>query len=167
MEKIENIIKEHFFFRDLNNEQVNTLAKCASFEIIDPDKYILTVKEEAKNFYLILEGSVSLQVFSHERGTINLEVIQEGEFLGWSWLFSPYKWRFDAKTNEKTKFLCFDAKILKNEMAKDPELGFKIHKLFSQLIIERLQALRFKFLDVLEKYPQVEFEEIRIIDLTL
>src|SRR5688572_25225497 len=105
MDKIEKIISDHLFFKDLNREQKNCLVKCAAFEVIDTDKYIFTAKDEAKFFYLILEGSVSLQLFSHERGTVNLEVIQEGEFLGWSWLFPPYKWRFDAKTNEKTKVL--------------------------------------------------------------
>lgn len=167
MESIKKIISEHLFFQDLSKEQVDSLANCASFEIIDTDKYIFTAKQEARNFYLILEGSVGLQLFSHERGIINLETIQGGEFLGWSWLFPPYKWRFDAKVIEKAKVLVFDANALKKIMSNDHQLSNIIHKLFTQIIIERLQAIRYKFLDVLEKNPQIEFEEIRVLDITI
>ena len=166
MTTLEKIISEHLFFKGLKNEHISSLVKCASFSVFDKDKYIFSAQEEAKYFYLILEGSVSLQIFSHERGTVRLEAIEEGQFLGWSWLFPPYKWQFDAKTLEHTRVIIFDAQALKIVMAQDWELGFKIHKLFTQLIIQRLQTLRYKFLDVLEKYPQIEFEEISIINIT-
>lgn len=172
MQKIEEIISDHLFFKDLKKQQIDSLIKCAKFEIFDANKYILNAKEEANQFYLILDGMVNLQLFSHEKGLISFEIIEEGEFVGWSWLFPPYKWRFDVKTIEKTKVISFDTKALLKIFEQDTDLGYKMHRLFSQLIIERLQALRFKFLDVLFKFLDVleeepKIKEINIIDINL
>lgn len=149
--KISAIILEHLFFKDLTHQEVEILTKHAKFEEFNKSDFLLSAREESRTFYLVLSGIVSLQIFSHERGIVELETIQEGEFLGWSWLSSPYKWHFDAVATEKAKTITFDAKALKKEMDHNPVFGFKMYKIFTPIIIERLQAARKNLIELEEE----------------
>ena len=96
VENLKKIIEEHFFFKDFNPEEIEILLKHASLVNFNEGEFLLTTRQEARNFYFILSGSVSLQVFSHEHGIIEFENIQDGEILGWSWLVFPFVYHFDA-----------------------------------------------------------------------
>ena len=151
VKKINSIITEHLFFKSLTRNEIDSLVNNAKIETFSEGDFLLSARDEAKTFYLILSGSVSLQLFSHERGILELETIQEGEFVGWSWLSSPYKWHFDIVSVEKTQVITFDAKAIKKEMENNPEFGFKIYKIFTPIIIERLQATRKNLMNLEEE----------------
>ena len=51
----------------------------------------------ADTFYVLRHGSVALETFVPTRGPVVIETIEAGEVLGWSWLFAPYRWHFDAR----------------------------------------------------------------------
>ena len=59
--------------------------------------------EEANNFYLIRSGRVALQLFADRRGPLVISTLEEGDILGWSWLSSPYRWKFTARALEVTR----------------------------------------------------------------
>ena len=59
-----------------------------------------------------------------------LQTLGAGDALGWSWLFPPYPWRFNASALELAPTKCDD----------DHSLGYEIVKRFAQVIIRRLQA---------------------------
>lgn len=149
--KISAIISEHLFFKNLTKEENEILTNHAKFEHFNKGEFLLSAREESKIFYLVLSGIVSLQIFSHERGIVELETIQEGEFLGWSWLSSPYKWHFDGVATEKTTTITFEAKALKREMEHNISLGYKMYKIFTPIIIERLQAARKNLIELEEE----------------
>ena len=45
----------------------------------------------------IRHGSVALETFVPARGAVTIETLEPGEVVGWSWLFPPYRWHFDAR----------------------------------------------------------------------
>lgn len=149
-ESTKNIITENLLFKDFNNEEIDILVKNSSFVSFDSGDFIVSARQDAKHFYFIINGSVSLQAFSHEHGVIELENIQDGEILGWSWLIPPYKYHFDAIILDKTRAIQFDAHALKIEMQNNHEFGYKIYKLIVPVIIERLQASRENILELYE-----------------
>ena len=150
-ERIKNIIRENLLFKNFNHDEIDFLAKHSTINSFNQGEFIFSARLEAKNFYLLIDGTVSLQVFSHEHGIIELDNLQDGEFLGWSWLISPHNYHFDAVAFEKTNTICFDAKEIKKEMDNNHEFGYKMYKLFTPVIIERLQASRSNILDLYEK----------------
>lgn len=150
-ERIKNIIAEDLLFNNFNQSELDLLANNCKFLNFNEGDFLFNIDQEAKAFYLIISGAVSLQIFSHEHGIVELENIQDGEFLGWSWLISPYKYHFDAVIFEKTKVLCFDAKAIKHEMDNNHEFGYKMYKLITPIITERLQASRSNILNLYEK----------------
>jgi CRP-like cAMP-binding protein len=68
--------------------------------------------------------------------------------LGWSWLFPPYRWHFDARALELTRAIALDGKCLREKCEEDHDLGYELVKRVAQIIMERLQATRLQLLDV-------------------
>ena len=58
---------------------------------------LLREGEPAERFYLIRHGMVALEVDAPGRGPLVIETLDEGEVVGWSWLFAPYRWAMDGR----------------------------------------------------------------------
>jgi CRP-like cAMP-binding protein len=104
--------------------------------------------EPADQFYLMRHGNVALEIPSPHRGAIRLEIVGEGNVFGWSWLFPPYTWQFDARAVELTRALSLDGKCLRGKCEDNPVLGYDLMKRFSAVMQDRLQATRIRLLDV-------------------
>ena len=144
---LNNLISDNLIFQELEKSFVDILAENSVYLEIEPEVFIFSAREVAKNFYLILEGQVSIQMFSHEKGSITIEEIKPGNLLGWSWLKTPNKWQFDTVTLTKTKLISFDAKKIMEKMNENKAFGFAIQNIFLNIIIERLQATRLRLLN--------------------
>jgi CRP/FNR family transcriptional regulator, cyclic AMP receptor protein len=148
MRTIETIIGEHPFFKDLAPSYLALLAGCASNARFNPNEFIFREGEVADQFYLIRYGKVSLDVYVPGRGPVTIQTINEDEVLGWSWLFPPYQWHFDARTLILTRAIVFDGQCLRTKCETDHELGYELMKRFAQIIVQRLQAARLQNLDL-------------------
>ncbi len=76
------------------------------------------------------------------------QTVAEGDVLGWSWLFPPYRWVFDAQALELTRALVFDGTCLRGKCEDDHNLGYELMKRFAHVVVQRLQATRLQLLDV-------------------
>ncbi len=95
-----------------------------------------------------LAGRVALEVNVPGRGPFQLESCGEGGVLGWSWLFPPYKWHFDARAVGLVGALAFDGACLRGKCEGDHDLGYELHRRFEAVLIDRLQATRLRLLDL-------------------
>ena len=68
--------------------------------------------------------------------------------LGWSWLFPPYRWQFDARATAETSAIALDGACLRGKCDDDSALGYRLMQRFAQLIQQRLQQTRLQLLDV-------------------
>lgn len=106
----------------------------------------------ANRFYLIRSGKIELQTaagFEHQ--PVIIETIGAGSVLGWSWLFSPYCWHFDACAITPVKAIFFYGTRLREECEINHELGYELMKRVSAVVIERLQATRRRLIEQREK----------------
>lgn len=149
MEKhtLEPILKNSLFFKDIKPEHLQILVGCASNVRFDPDRFIFREGDEANRFYIIREGSVAIELAT-PTGIVTIQTLQENEVLGWSWLFPPYRWHFDARANGPTLALALDGKCLREKCEHDPSLGYELMKRFARIVIDRLQATRLQLLDL-------------------
>ncbi len=88
------------------------------------------------------------------RGDILIETIDAGEVLGWSWLFEPYRWHFDAVASDDVGAVAFDGECLRKKCEEDHELGHSLILRFAQVMIDRLQHTRMRMLDVYGSSPR-------------
>jgi CRP/FNR family transcriptional regulator, cyclic AMP receptor protein len=145
--KIAALIKAHPFFKDLDPHQQRLLADCAMEKTFEAGEIIFREGDPANRFYLILEGKVALESYIIGRGRLEIQDIEAGDVLGWSWLLPPYYWQFDARALVETKALFFYATPLRDEAENDHELGYELFKRISQVMLKRLQATRRRLLE--------------------
>jgi CRP-like cAMP-binding protein len=151
MEALEKILAAHPFFEGLAPDLVNLIAVSASHVNYDPGQMIYREGEEANQFHLIHFGKVAIEVFDSKRGSLVIQTVGPGDVLGWSWLFPPYKWNFDARAVELTRAVALDGKTLREKAEVDHRLGFELLKRFSRIVVERLHAMRLQMLDIYGK----------------
>lgn len=97
----------------------------------------------ANRFYLVCSGKVALQSMADsEHESIPIETIEAGSVLGWSWLFPPYFWHFQAQAVTPVVAIFFYGTRLREQCEADHELGYEIMKRISAVVVERLQMTR-------------------------
>lgn len=151
MKDIKTLIQEHPFFAGLDAAYLELAAGCASNAHFHAGEYLFHEGDPADHFYLLRSGRVGLEIAAPGREPVTLETIQAGEVIGWSWLFPPYLWQFDAKATETVKATAFDGKCLRQKCQANHDLGYELAMRSAQIMIQRLQATRLQLLDVYAK----------------
>jgi CRP/FNR family cyclic AMP-dependent transcriptional regulator len=132
---------QHPFLKDMSPEHVKVLQECSMRCHFDAGELIFQEGEIANRFYLIQKGKIAL-VSKNEAQSQQIQVIGAGDVLGWSWLFPPYTWYFDARAVEATEAIFLYGTRLREACESDPGLGYDLMQRMSKVIIERLQATR-------------------------
>jgi len=125
-------------------ERVLALAFEVSFE---PDQIIFREADPSSFFYLILSGTVSVEVAMPGR-VLRIQTVGEGEELGWSSIMDTVNKQFQARSLSQVKAAAFDGVRLKAECDADPAFGYSIMCRILEVAAERLRATRFQMLDV-------------------
>jgi CRP/FNR family cyclic AMP-dependent transcriptional regulator len=153
---LDTLISEHPFLRGLSSEHLSILTDCAMFSEFTEDQLIFSEGDPANRFYLILEGKVTLESHVRDSGTVPIQTIGAGDVLGWSWLFPPYHWHFDARALEPTRAIFFYGTRLREKCDQDHALGYELMKRTAEVVIKRLQATRRQLLDVSGILPEAD-----------
>jgi CRP-like cAMP-binding protein len=132
----------------LDEERLALLAGCAGNVRFGAGETIFRRGDPADVFYVLRHGTVALEMFVPARGPLMIETIEAGEVLGWSWLFAPYRWHFDARALTVVRATGFDGACLREKCATDPALGYELMGRFAHVLMERLQWTRVRLLDV-------------------
>lgn len=148
MKDIRTLIQEHPFFAGLDVTSLELVAACASNVHFAAREYLFHEGDPADQFYLLRSGRVRLETAVPGRTPVALETIQAGEVIGWSWLFPPYLWHFDAVATESVRATAFDGKCLRGKCEENHDLGYELALRSAYIMIQRLQATRLQLLDV-------------------
>jgi CRP-like cAMP-binding protein len=135
-------------FAGLPTEYLTLIAGCAQNVGFEEGDLLFREGDAADTFYLVRRGRVALEQHTPERGGIVIETADPGDVVGWSWLFPPYRWHFDARAAENVRAIAFDGACLRGKCEEDKALGYELMHRFAQVMIDRLQHTRFRLLDV-------------------
>lgn len=152
MQTLEPILAQHPFFQDLDPAYRKIIVGCAGNIRFRAGEFLFHEGEPANRFYLIRHGKVALQVFIPGRGETTIDTIEAGEVLGWSWLFPPYRWHFDAQATERVRAVGFDGECLRSKCEADHDLGYVLMQRFARIIVQRLQTARLQILNLYGAY---------------
>lgn len=148
----ENELAGHPFFEDLDSDLLKIFCATADQVSYRAQQKIYREGDEANQFLLIRQGKVAVELFSAQRGILVIQTMGAGEILGWSWLFPPYRRRFDARALQDTTAFAWDGILLRQKAEANHRLGYELLKRFSKIVVERLQATRLQLLDVYGKH---------------
>jgi CRP/FNR family transcriptional regulator, cyclic AMP receptor protein len=144
---IQRFVAECDLFSGLAPELIGFLAEHAVAKRLKADDVLFRHGDDARHFYLIAEGSVSVEVAALEGPPLELQELGPGAVLGWSWLIAPYKWSFQARATAPTEVVEFDGTAILARCDKDPLFGYELMKRFSALMSERLRFARQKMME--------------------
>ena len=148
MHGIETLLADMPVFADLSAGELETVAGCGRNVRFDAGEQLFREGDGADVFYVVRHGSVAVETFVPARGPMMIETIEAGEVIGWSWLFPPYRWHFDARALTQVRATSFDGACLRGKCDSDPALGYTLMSRFAQVLIERLQWTRLRLLDL-------------------
>ena len=148
MEAIDTLLRASPVFEGLAPEALGLIAGCAPNVPFDQGAVLFREGDPADTFFLIPHGTVALEMFVPARGAAVIGTIEAGEVVGWSWLFPPYRWHFDARALAPLRATTFDGACLRGKCDEDSALGYELMSRFAQVLIERLQWTRLRLLDV-------------------
>lgn len=136
------------FFKGMTEDQIRVVADTGTAVSYREGEYIFSEGGKADACYLVLEGAVALGLETSGGGRRALLTLHAGDLLGWSWLYPPYRWAYDAHVHSDTTAIRFDGPRLKDAADADPALGYELMKRFTDMLVKRLQAVRMQLLDV-------------------
>ncbi len=140
-------IADNPFFAGLAREDIEFLARNAERRRLRRDGVLFRYGDRADRFYVIVSGKISVEVAALEGPPLELQSLDAGAVLGWSWLIPPYTWSFQARADEDAEVLDFDGRAIRAKCESDPRFGYELIKRFSGLMSERLNFAREKMME--------------------
>ena len=148
MQTLDELIAASPTFAGLPTAHLQLIAGCGVNDHFAAGSYLFREGQAADRFYLIRGGAIALEVNVPGGPSRVLETLGQGEVVGWSWLFEPYRWQFDGRATQATRVISFDGACLRGKCDSDHELGYELMRRFAASMVERLQATRLQLLDV-------------------
>jgi CRP/FNR family cyclic AMP-dependent transcriptional regulator len=142
-DEVASAVMQHPFFEGFQTEQLDQLAQCARLREFQPADLIFKQGDPARVFYLIVWGTVSL-THAGLKGNTAIQTLSAGDALGWSWLFPPYGWHFNAMATAPTRLIEFDGERLRQLCREQHDFGYEFMNRIAQVVIDRLQKTRRK-----------------------
>ena len=132
----------HPFLAGMSERHLQILSQCTMETHFEPGQVIFHAGDPANGFYLIESGKVVLEDPPSDGERTMIDLVSSGEPLGWSWVFSPYLWQFDARAIEPCRALCLSGIMLRQHRDEDLFLSHELFKRMSEVMMRRLQAAR-------------------------
>ncbi len=148
MKTLDALVAESPIFAGLEPEHLELIAGCGQNTGFEAGEYLFREGEQANDFFLVRHGRVMLETFVPGRGAVVIETADEGDVVGWSWLFPPYEQHFDARALDLVRVVAFDGACLREKCGEDYKLGYELLLRFSSQLVQVLEATRVRLLDV-------------------
>jgi len=153
MKDIKALIQEHPFFSGLDAAYLDLLVGCASNVHFVNGDFLFHEGDAADHFYVVRAGRVALELTVPGRAPVVIQTLQAGDVIGWSWLFPPYLWQFDARAMDTIRATAFDGKCLREKCQANHDLGYELAMRSANIMLQRLQATRLQMLDLYGQRP--------------
>lgn len=148
MKSVADEMLAHPFFSELPEDYVRLMAGCGENVIFRADTLIAAEGAKAEHFFVLRSGRVSLELHTSPSRSVCIQTLDGGDILGWSWLFPPYRWAFDARAVQDVRAIRVDGECLRGKCEDDTALGYALMKRFSRLMVQRIESTRLQLLDL-------------------
>lgn len=138
----------HPFVDGLATEDVEALASCGALREHPAGGRVAVEGDPAEGFHLVVAGRVGIEAHLPRRGAVVVATVDAGEVLGWSWLFPPHLWSFDAVAMTGVTEVVLGATPLHAVLADRPLLAAEVTRRLGTVVAERLRSARTQLLDL-------------------
>jgi uncharacterized protein (TIGR02284 family) len=157
-------LRGHAFLSGLDEAQLAVLAKIAQPVQFSEQELILEAKQPPRDFYLLLSGSVSIEL-NKGHYAVRIQYLGPGDAFGWSALLEHHDTLFNVCTRERCTALRLDGADLSAALREDPVLAAEFLRCTLQLVADRMDATEMRlaeFCGVRLRTPETESANITI-----
>ena len=145
-------LKEHRFTANLAEHHLASLAAGARQASFASDQRILLAGQRSAHFYLLLSGSVCVEICNPVY-TVCVQVLGPGEAFGWSSLLNYHDTLFQVRAREACTAICWDGLELSAACRDNPEFGLEVYSRLLELVAGRVKATEAAFAEFLGSAP--------------
>ena len=148
MRTLDRVVLESSVFSGMDDLYAEQFVGCSQTVGFEAGETLFREGEPADVFYVLRRGRVALELYVPGRGPLTIETIEAGSVVGWSWLFAPHVWHFDARAVAPVRAVAVDGACIRGKCDDDPALGYELMQRFSAVLLERLNATRLRLADL-------------------
>ena len=142
-----NQVRNHAFTQGLNDAQVARLAAIAAEVAFEENEVVLVDGERSRNFFLILTGSVSVELRT-ANFAVSVQALGPGQVFGWSALLEDHDTLFQVRARERTTAVRLDGGALKDACREDTLLGTELLQRALKVVAGRVRATEIRFAEM-------------------
>jgi CRP-like cAMP-binding protein len=144
---LEHKLRQHDFAAGLGESQVATLLRLAHEVVLQEDELALADGEHSKAFYLLVSGSVAIELRT-PRFVVAVQALGPGQVFGWSALLENQETLFQVRARERTCALRIDGAALQEACKADPILAAEVLQRTLQVVAGRVKAIEIRFAEM-------------------
>jgi CRP-like cAMP-binding protein len=149
------------FLNSLSEELLHRLIFLSRIVSFPSGSLVFRQGAEAKSLYLIVEGSVALEICAAGVGCKRILTVNDGELLGWSPALGEPRMTATARALTDVVAVELDGEECVSMCENEPRLGYEFMKRTAKALAKRLNATRLQLLNVYsDSLPQVPDERV-------
>lgn len=141
------VLRDHAFTQGLSEAQIGCLAGIASCVAFEENEVILVDGARSTSFFLVLTGSVVVELRT-PRYVIAVQAVGQGNVFGWSALLDDQDTLFQVRAREHTTALQMHGATLKARCMSDPALGAEFFHRILRVVADRVKATELRFAEM-------------------
>jgi CRP/FNR family transcriptional regulator, cyclic AMP receptor protein len=146
------------FLQDIGDEALQQIAAVAKLVEFPVGKVIFREGEPITHFYLVVSGSVSLEICAPGLGCKRIHTITDGDLLGISPVLEQTRLTATARALSPTVAIQVNARQILTLCEHDPRFGYEFMRRAALALAMRLSATRLQLMNVfgtdLPTFPQ-------------
>jgi CRP-like cAMP-binding protein len=133
------------FAAGLEEREVEQLAMLGRVAHYDKGRIVLEEGKEAPEFFLVVSGSIALEI-APPSGIFRVDTLGPGDEFGWSAVMDQGT-LFQSRALTDATLLAFDALRLRALCERDSAFGYKFMRRLLAIVADRLQVTRLLLMD--------------------
>ena len=142
------VLKRSDLFRELNDEQLDSLEKICTCEVYEQGAFICRQNTFSDKLYVIEEGLVAIILEPGPLSQRQLQAVSNFETFGWETVIPPHLRTDSAKAIEQTRVLALNGQDLIDLFKTDCPTGCVVYQGVARVVASRLQSAFMQLLGV-------------------
>jgi CRP-like cAMP-binding protein len=153
VETVKALLSKYPFTEELRPDDIQKLCSMGSEVSFRKNEIIFREGDECGVFYLLMSGSVILEM-PVSNCVLGIETLGPGDEFGWSTMLMRDRRHFQARAREPVCALAFDGAELIRACKEDPAFGFAFLYRLLGVVSRRMQATRMRLVDTYAPTPE-------------
>lgn len=137
-------LREFKLFQELNDRELEIVAKVARKEELGQGAYLTRTGAPANTLYLIRSGTVTVLATGPDGRDIAVDELGPGQIIGWSTLTGPYIFTASTVTKEKCNLIVINGNRLREIFEINNHIGYRVLKGVGYVVGRQISALQAK-----------------------